>query len=256
MANATKNEINYYDDKKHNYVDFWEGRDYEHFAEVAAIDKLLKNRHFAYAADLGGGYGRLSPTLLSYSDNLYLIDPSIKQLDIGKKRMASKKNVEYLIMDKENKIPLGAESVDLLVMVRVSHHLHEPLKTFKDINRVLKPGGMAIVEIASQADMLNRLKYASKLKPVPKTSTKIGQFANGKEESTPFYNHHPKTMLKLLKEAGFKPVKVLSVSNLRNQKVKKTLKVDQMVKIETKLQSPLAKIYFGPSIFILAEKIS
>ena len=47
-----------YNDPKHNYLHYWEGRDYENDSEVIAIKRLLKNRHFSHAADIGGGYGR------------------------------------------------------------------------------------------------------------------------------------------------------------------------------------------------------
>jgi hypothetical protein len=47
-----------YDDPLFNYAQFWNGRHYEHQAEVAALDRLLGGRRYRHAADIGGGYGR------------------------------------------------------------------------------------------------------------------------------------------------------------------------------------------------------
>jgi hypothetical protein len=48
-----------YNDPNHNYLRYWDGRDYEHAAEQIAIRRLIGTKHFRHAADIGGGYGRL-----------------------------------------------------------------------------------------------------------------------------------------------------------------------------------------------------
>jgi len=246
--------IDFYDDKNHNYVDFWVGRDYEHNSEIVAINKLLKGKHFDLAMDYGGGYGRVSPTILQYCSNLILVDPSNKQLDIAKDRLREYKNVSYLKVDQKDYVPAEDNSLDLLVMIRVSHHLQNPEATIKDISRTLKVGGMAIIEIANEAHFINRLKYLKKLKNVPKESIAIGQRANGIQENTPFYNHNPKIIHDLFERHQLHTINKLSVSNFRNQHLKKHLTVDRMVALEKFFQGKLKAIDFGPSIFFLVEK--
>lgn len=42
-----------YNDPKHNYLKYWQGRDYENAAEELAIRRLLKNKNFKKAVDIG-----------------------------------------------------------------------------------------------------------------------------------------------------------------------------------------------------------
>jgi hypothetical protein len=80
-ANITQDQ---YNDPKHNYLHYWDGRDYEDAAERLAISRLLKGKHFRHAVDIGGGYGRLCIFLENYADKVTLTDPTQQQLDIGK----------------------------------------------------------------------------------------------------------------------------------------------------------------------------
>jgi len=52
-----------YNDPNFDYTQYWIGREYENASEEIAIRRLLKNRHFKNAIDIGGGYGRLCPLL-------------------------------------------------------------------------------------------------------------------------------------------------------------------------------------------------
>lgn len=251
MANSEK--IDFYDDDKKSYEDFWEGRDYEHEAEVIAIRRLLAGKHYKVTMDYGGGYGRVTPTLLEFSDKVILVDPSRKQLDIAEKKLKGM-NVEFVRQTIKDNVPAEDASLDLLVMIRVSHHLPDPTKVFSEINRVLKPGGEALVEIASEADFINRMRYLKRFKAVPKEPVPIGERANGKLDDTPFVNHHPKTIKRQLHQQGLHTQAKLSVSNLRNQLVKKHLSLKTMLVIERSLQSSLSTIDFGPSVFFLVKK--
>jgi SAM-dependent methyltransferase len=258
LATTSDNEesIDFYDDKNHDYEDFWLGRDYEHLSEVVAIKKLLGGHHYGRVMDYGGGYGRLSSILLNFADKYILVDPSQKQLDIGKKKLNNKENVEYILLDKKDYVPAEDDSLDLLVMVRVSHHLRELGATLSEIQRALKPNGQAIIEIANYAHFINRMKHYARFKKLPKLPVQVGTVANGIAEDTPFVNHNPKTVVEEFKAHNLHVLKVLSVSNLRKGLVKKALNVNHLVKLESFLQPKLASVYFGPSIFFLVEKTS
>ena len=249
-----KNSIAYYDDVNHNYEDFWVGREYEHRAELIALDKLLEGRHYEVAMDYGGGYGRISSAILAHADRLILVDPSTKQLDIAKKFLKDYHNVEYIRVDEKDRIPAEADSLDLLVMVRVSHHLPDPGPTIAEIHRSLKPGGNAIIEIANEAHFVNRMRYLRHLQAVPKQPVPIGKNANGITDNTPFVNHNPKTIERLFSQYGLKPISKLSVSNLRHHYIKEHLSVSRMLAIEKFFQGKLSVFDFGPSIFYLLGK--
>ncbi|MFI5270540.1 MAG: class I SAM-dependent methyltransferase [Candidatus Saccharimonadales bacterium] len=258
MATPSKTQadsINFYDEGDHDYREFWVGRDYENLSEEVAIKRLLKGQHFNTALDYGGGYGRLSEVLLKYADKYILVDPSQRQLDIGKEKYGNNPNISYTLLDKKDYVPAKDESIDLLVMVRVTHHIIDLDNTLSDIHRALKPGGKAIIEVANYAHFMHRVKHLARLKKLPEGPVPIGDEANGIKENTPFVNHNAKTVNKQLNEHNLRVEAILSVSNLRKGIVKKTLSMKQLIKLEATLQPKLAKLYFGPSIFFLVEKV-
>lgn len=244
-----------YDDPKYNYQDYWAGREYEHAAEEMAINRLLKSQHFDKAVDVGGGYGRLSKFLTKYADKVTLAEPSQQQLDIGKIYLKDAPSVERkLLQAADLKMPDG--SVDLVLVVRVLHHLPDPSAEFNEIARVLKPGGTFILEFANDAHFLNRLRYGVHGKSVPVKPVDIRSEANKNDKEIPFVNHHPKTVIKLLGKAGFEVETVLSGSNLRSPKLKKVLGKKPLLAAERVLQPMLAPLYFGPSIWLKLQKKS
>src|SRR6266699_3705755 len=81
--NKAHKKADQYNDPSHNYLHYWDGRDYEHAAEELAIKRLLQGRHFKHAVDVGGGYGRLCVLLEKYADRVTLAEPSQQQLDIA-----------------------------------------------------------------------------------------------------------------------------------------------------------------------------
>jgi len=244
-----------YDDPKFNYQDYWTGREYEQAAEEMAISRLLKGEHFKQAIDVGGGYGRLSKFLTRFADKVILAEPSQQQLDIAKIYLKDTPNVQRKLWQASD-IKLNDGDVDLVLVVRVLHHLPEPAPEFKEISRVLKPGGTFILEFANDAHFLNRIRYGIHGKKVPTTPVDISSEENKKKGEISFVNHHPKAILKLLQNAGFELESVLSGSNLRSPTLKKVLGKKPLLAAEKILQPLLAPIYFGPSIWFKLKKKS
>jgi len=249
----TLKKADQYDDPKYNYQDYWAGREYEHAAEGIALKRLLRGRHFKHAVDVGGGYGRLSRFLTTFADKVTLAEPSQQQLDIARIYLKDTPEVEQKKLQAADlKIP--AASVDLVLVVRVLHHLPDPSAEFKEIARVLEPGGTFILEFANDAHFLNRVRYAVKGKRVPQKPVDISSQASKKAGEIPFVNHHPKTIIKLLNEAGFEVDAVLSGSNLRSPVLKRLLGKNIRVGLEKLLQPMLAPLYFGPSVWLRLKK--
>lgn len=249
----TVRKADQYDDPKYNYQDYWTGREYEHAAEEMAINRLLKGQHFNHAVDVGGGYGRLSKFLTKFSDSVTLAEPSQQQLDISKMYLKDSPSVSRrLLQAADLKMPAG--SVDLVLVVRVLHHLPDPSAEFMEIARVLKPGGTFILEFANDAHFLNRLRYGVRGKSVPVKPVDIRSEANKNDKEIPFVNHHPKAIIKLLSKSGFKVEAILSGSNLRSPRLKKVLGKKPLLAAEHVLQPMLAPLYFGPSIWLKLQK--
>jgi ubiquinone/menaquinone biosynthesis C-methylase UbiE len=254
MKNSTtKKKADQYNDPKHNYLRYWDGRDYENAAEQIAIMRLLKGKRFKRAADIGGGYGRLCVFLKEFADRVTLAEPSQQQLDIGKEYLKDYPEID-MVLTQADDLKFKDGELDLITMIRVMHHLPDPSAEFKELARVLSGDGYLILEVANYAHGRNRLKHILQGKRLPHDPVDIRSEENKREEEIPFVNHNPKTVQKQLAHAGLKVEKVLSVSNLRSPALKKVLPKGAMLVAERIMQPALAKTYFGPSVFFLVRK--
>ncbi|HUD05434.1 MAG TPA: class I SAM-dependent methyltransferase [Candidatus Saccharimonadales bacterium] len=247
------NRADQYDDPGFNYLHYWDGRKYEHQAELMAIRRLLKGKHFKRAVDVGGGYGRLSISLKAFADEVVLAEPSQQQLDIAKRYLGKDSGVERQLMQADD-LKFESNTIDLVTMIRVMHHLENPIPELSEIERVLRPGGLAIIEVANYMHALNRLKYLVKGKKLPTNPVDIRSPEHKGENDITFVNHNPYTVIKQLKKTGFTIERILSVSNLRMPTLKKIVPINAMIAIEGVLQPTLAKSFFGPSVFFLVKK--
>jgi len=252
-ATTTKKKADQYNDPTHNYLKYWDGRDYENAAERMAIERLLEGKHFKNAVDVGGGYGRLCVLLEKYADKVTLAEPSQQQLHIAKDCLQDHPEVDRKLLQAED-LKFKDGSIDLLTMVRVMHHLPNPTPEFTEFARVLSPDGYAIIEVANYSHGRNRLKYFLKGEKLPTEPVSIRSKINDRKDEIPFVNHNPETVIKQLAHAGFKVERILSVSNLRSPGLKKIMPRRVMLAIEGILQPTLANSYFGPSVFLLIRK--
>lgn len=245
-----------YNDPSHNYLHYWDGRDYEQAAEEIMLHHLLHGRKFKHAVDVGGGYGRLSVVLRQYAEKVTLAEPSQQQLDIAKDFLKNKPKVETKLAQAE-KLPFKDGSVDLAMVVRVIHHLPNPVPAFEEIYRILEDDGLFLLEFANYANFKNRIKHVLKAEKLPSEPVDIrtGKERSGKDD-IPFVNHNPATVKRQLMEIGFKIEDQLSVSNLRSTTLKKYIPKTAMIKVEKLLQRPLANTHFGPSAVYLLRKVA
>lgn len=250
---STHKKADQYNDPNHNYLHYWDGRDYEHASEEIAIKRLLKGKHFNSAVDVGGGYGRLCVLLENYADKVTLAEPSQQQLDIAADYLKDHPNIDRKLLQADD-LKFKDGSVDLLTMVRVMHHLPDPSAEFAEIARVLSDDGYVILEVANYAHGRNRLKHALKGQKLPTEPVDIRSQQNKRDDEIAFVNHNPHTVIKQLAHAGLKVERALSVSNLRSPGLKKVIPRSVMLSVEKLLQPTLANTYFGPSIFFLVKK--
>jgi SAM-dependent methyltransferase len=250
---AAKITANQYNDPSHNYLRYWDGRDYEDASERIAIKRMLGNKHFRHAVDIGGGYGRLCIFLEKYAHKVTLAEPSQQQLGIAEDFLKGHPRIDKKLMQVQA-LPFKDGSIDLFTMVRVMHHLPDPKIPFSELARTLSDDGIIILEMANYTHFRNKLKHAVKGRRLPEEPVDIRSAANRKKDEIPFVNHNPKTVIKQLAHAGLKVDQTLSVSNLRSPSLKKVMPKGMMVAIEKMLQKPLAPSHFGPSIFFLVRK--
>ncbi|OQX50471.1 hypothetical protein B5M47_03805 [candidate division CPR3 bacterium 4484_211] len=246
-------EIADYDLPDCDYIKYWQGRQYEHEAEKIALNKLLPNKG-QKLVDLGGGYGRLTPTYHPHFEQVLIIDTSERSLNQARMMVESLKlkNIEIKKGDIYN-LPLKSESFDTALMIRVMHHLRYPQRAFNETARILKPKGIFILEFPNKchakalirASLKGRLKQFLSLEPYEQPAAgDEGIFLN-------FHFHHVR---QLLQTSGFIIEKKISVSNFRSPTLKKILPNKLLLNLEKIGQVILTPFNFGPSIFIKCRK--
>ena len=239
-------DYNGYDYKKI----FWEDadREYEDQSDRMAIQKLLPKRMDKFA-DIGGGYGRLANEYLKRAHKVYLFDYSKTELAQAKEIYGDK--IETKSGD-IYKLPFKDNELDGLMMVRVTHHLDHLEDALKELYRVLKPGGVAVIEVANKRTLPKMARFItgrSKVNPWSKQPANYQEICKAG-----FYNYHPRYVEEMFARIGFKQEKVLSVSNFRSRRLKKIFGTKTLIKMENNAQKTLAPIRFAPSIYYKLRK--
>lgn len=242
----------YDDDPGFDYRAYWTDRSYEHAAEEAAIRRLLAGRHVTRAVDVGGGYGRLTRLLAEYADRVVLAEPSRHQLELSRQHLAGVQGVERRRVAAAD-LRMTPASVDLVMMVRVMHHLPDPRPEIAEFARVLRPGGLLLLEFANSANALRRLRCRRSLARMPRDPVDIRSAEGSAGWEVPFVNHHPYRVLSLV-ERQFMLERQLSVSNLRSGTLKRLLPARLMIACERRSQPALAPLWFGPSMWLLLRR--
>lgn len=243
-----------------DYPSYWVGREYEHESEIIAIKSLLnKIPEIKKLAEIGCGYGRLTPSYSYRAKKSVLFDPSNRSLNEAKKRIFENEingNFEFVRSRLDSISKKYDRSFDVVLFIRVMHHMDEPNKVFKTLRRILTPGGYLIMEFANKIHwkalignfFKGNFTFPIDIFPTDKSTKK-------RKEALPFLNYHPDVMLEEIKRHHFKILEVRSVSNIRDPFIKRHVPLSTLLNIENFLQKPLAKIFFGPSIFVIAKKI-
>lgn len=247
----------YYD--TYDYPSYWQGREYEHSSEVFAIKSFLtKIKKIGTVLEIGAGFGRLVPSYSFRAKKIILTDPSTKLLSIAKNTFSNRENIRYIQTRIENlNKKVRSHSVDLVIMVRVIHHLDNPDEALNIINKLLKANGYLILEFANKQHFKARVSeflkgnFTFPLDIFPKEVTSLRR---KRKKTLPFLNYHPDIIAGKLEENGFEVIEKRSVSNIRSTFLKKLLGTNILIAISKVLQEPLSYINFGPSIFFLARK--
>jgi len=182
-----------------------------------------------------------------------LVDPSRQQLELAGTFLAGHPRISTRLMD-ASALDLADESADLVSLIRVLHHLPDPAAELRELHRILRPGGCALIEVANLAHALNRVRYLVRGEPMPRRPVDVRAAALRTEGSIPFVNHHPATVIALLRATGFGLEEMLSVSNLRHRTLTRWVPRQTLLALERALQDRFAPLYFGPSLFLLLRK--
>lgn len=246
------NKVADYDQDNYDYEKYWENvdvdRKYEDIAEREVITQLLP-KSGNWFCDLGGGFGRLFGTYEDKFKNVILADYSMHNLVVAQKKLKSDEHRQvYFIALNAYHLPFQDGALEAMLSVRLLHHIENTSEFFKEVNRVIAPGGELVLEYPNKRHFLEIMRSVvgkSSMKPFSLEPTKRGEL---------FYNYHPEFIKRLMAKSGLTIKRLMSVSNLRHNIFKKVFGVKVMALTERSLRGVFSMIKFGPSIFVLAQK--
>lgn len=130
-----------YDYDSIDYSRLWKDKVIEDFAQKRVLQDILFPCETCL--ELGGGYGRVTSMLAGYSKRVVMIDLSKRGLELARSRLQDTMLIRGNILG----LPLKENLFDLVVMVRVAHHIRNMIGLMSEVRRVLKPGGTLIISV-------------------------------------------------------------------------------------------------------------
>jgi ubiquinone/menaquinone biosynthesis C-methylase UbiE len=96
------------------------------------------------AADLGAGTGFITQGLLARGVRVIAVDQSPAMLDALRRKFPRPDRVDCRAGDAEH-LPIASTSLDYSLANMFLHHVERPAVAVKEMARILKPGGKAVV---------------------------------------------------------------------------------------------------------------
>lgn len=242
------------DYESYDYTKFWEDnkRLYESRAERLALKKLLTgvDRTNKFFFDIGCGYGRLFNEYKDFG-SIVLLDYSIKNLKNARKRIKkflgnSQKKLSsiYFIAADAARLPLRSSCADVVLTVRMVHHLENPEMYFNEVARILKDKGLYFLEFANKRNLKNIFRYF-----IGKMDTSPFNLLPSQVGET-ILNFHPRYITGTLKKRKFTIKKMISLSNFRLNILKRFPGTKALVFFERLYQRVIPFVLLGPSVFL------
>ena len=160
--------------------------------------------------DVGCGDGYYLHLLSNLGLNLKLVGTDDDELGLKKAKTNLNKNIKLVQADLMKNLPFKHSLFDKIVMSEVAEHLLNDLKGLREVNRVLKPGGILVLTVPNHNypflwDPINWL-----LENLLGKHVKSGFFAG-------IWNQHerlyaPKQIRKVVEKAGFRVSAVESLT--------------------------------------------
>jgi ubiquinone/menaquinone biosynthesis C-methylase UbiE len=224
---------------------FWAARSYEDACDRIALRALLPSSG-ARLIEVGAGFGRLAAEYSGYG-NVVLLDSSEVHVAAANETLGSDPRLDVRLGD-ALALPFPDADFDAAVCVRVLHHFDDPRPLIAELGRVVRPGGVLVLEYANKRNLKSiarRLMGRQSWSP----------FALGSVAYKPHhYDHAPVSVRRSLREAGFSIERMRAASLFRVPGLSRRVSPAFLAQVEAPLQEPLGSITPGPSVFILARK--
>lgn len=249
------NNISDYDLFSYDYSQYWQKRRYEHLSETHLLNRIFRKKNGNWFLDVGGSYGRLTPTYYNHYQNPIILDYSAKTLRNNYAVLVNKYPGINLIAANAYKMPFKNNTFDGGLMVRVLHHIENPKEYFKELKRVFKNDGKYVQEFANKIHIKARIKAVIKrdreffnTNPYKQPTLTASEGTKNNIEGI-FFNYHPQHIKNLLINEKFLIEKKYGCSYFRSPFFKKIFNDDTLLFFEKIMQRLFSFSNFPPSIF-------
>lgn len=225
---------------------FWRERGYEDRCDRLSLRALLPASG-GRLLDIGAGFGRLADEYGAF-ERVTLADASAEMRDAARERVGADPRFE-IVAAEAGALPFAAASFDVVVAVRLVLHLRDPLPLFREVHRVLRPGGTFIVEFPNRRHLLAVVRHL------------IGRQSWSPSDPEPHeyledhFAHQPARVQRQLRAAGLEPNAIRAVSLFRSRWLKQRLSASRLAAIEAPFQALLGPLVPGPSVYVRAARI-
>lgn len=154
--------------KKQSTIDHWDRfwKNKEQIEEVYSNDDRIylnlakvTDLKFKKILEVGAGSARDSFQLAEQQATVYVLDYSPRALRIVKNLNAQSKAGVYLIQGDAFQIPIPDETLDIVFHQGLLEHFKDPLPLLKEHFRVLKPGGLLLVDVPQRYHVYTFIKH-------------------------------------------------------------------------------------------------
>ncbi len=202
-----------YDAGGYDYRQFWQGRDYEHWAEARVLRRLLgRVPPVRWLADFGGGFGRNVPQYRERAAHTVLIDYSWTNLTNAEQALLPNGPGEDIFLIRGNlyHLPFRDGAFELGATVRVIHHLSAIDAALAEMGRTVSQHW--ILDVPIKHHLLARARAMTRGKGKEMTGWEPNAIGASGE---PFYNFHLDAIRHTLRQQGWSAQTVASVANFR-----------------------------------------
>lgn len=116
--------------------------------------KKYSDKVYGKVLDVGCADGTFSKEILdaTSADNLIGIDVLKSSIDWAKKKWKKNGKMKFLVGD-AHRLDFAKGTFDAVFALEVLEHVHDPVRIFKEIKRVLKKGGYAVFLVPSDSNL-------------------------------------------------------------------------------------------------------